>query len=481
MMRAQHGMVLVGLMLVSAFGAQAGVTVESLWNEMTDLEGLTQFPAPAYVCKQFSSYDRRSTDPEVKTDENWFANGDRGQHLRVEERNGAEEWVLMDADGPGAIVRFWSANPSDAGIVRVYIDGVEEPVLELPLTSMLGGGGMPFVKPISGERSRGWNSYLPIPYARHCKVTTSKRDFYYQVNCRTYEPGTQVESFSLETASAHEELIERIAARLARPGHFRMPPDAKTVHLDADLAPGKEGVVDVGEPGAFYRATVHVEAEDMDAALRGCLLEITFDEAEEPAVLTPLGDFFGAAPGLNTYAALPCGVLADGTMYAHWVMPFARSAEVRVVNHSGRQVGVSVSLLVGAYAWTDRSMYFHAAWRGEYPLATQPRQDWTYVQVDGKGVYVGDMLHITNPVKQWWGEGDEKIYIDGEDFPSHFGTGTEDYYGYAWCCNEPFEHAYHNQPRCDGPGNYGQTSVNRFHIIDAIPFTTSFRFDMEVW
>ncbi len=86
-----------------------------------------------------------------------------------------------------------------------------------------------------------------------------------------------------------------------------------------------------------------------------------------------------------------------------------------------------------------------------------------------------------NPVSAWWGEGDEKIYVDGEPFPSWFGTGSEDYYGYAWSDPKPFQHAYHNQTRCDGPGNRGRTSVNRFHILDAIPFTKSFRFDMEFW
>ena len=84
-------------------------------------------------------------------------------------------------------------------------------------------------------------------------------------------------------------------------------------------------------------------------------------------------------------------------------------------------------------------------------------------------------------MKDWWGEGDEKIYVDGESFPSHFGTGTEDYYGYAWCWPGLFTHAYHSQSRCDGPANYGRTSVNRFHIIDRIPFTTDFKFDMELW
>ena len=125
-------------------------------------------------------------------------------------------------------------------------------------------------------------------------------------------------------------------------------------------------------------------------------------------------------------------------------------------------------------------MHFHAKWRAE-TLKTRPFRDWTYCDLKGKGVFVGDMLSLTNPVTAWWGEGDEKIFVDGESFPSWFGTGSEDYYGYAWSDPKPFQHAYHNQTRCDGPGNRGRTSVNRFHILDAIPFTTSFRFDMEFW
>jgi len=88
---------------------------------------------------------------------------------------------------------------------------------------------------------------------------------------------------------------------------------------------------------------------------------------------------------------------------------------------------------------------------------------------------------VANPVRDWWGEGDEKIYVDGEAFPSFFGTGSEDYYGYAWSSSELFSHAYHNQSRCDGPRNYGHTSVNRFHNLDDIPFSKRLRFDMENW
>ncbi|NIA12711.1 MAG: DUF2961 domain-containing protein [Nitrospiraceae bacterium] len=472
---------LCSVLLMGAAHAAPQVTFESLLSEMTNLEALTRFPDPAYTCKQFSSYDRRSTDPNELTDENWFANGDRGRHLRTEERNGETEWVMMDAAGPGAIVRMWSANPKDAGVLRIFLDGAEEPVIEMPLTEFLGGEHMPTINPIGGVQGLGWNSYLPIPYAKHCKVTCSQGDFYYHVNYRTYAPGTQVASYTSAAAQRAQQAIQDVAKRLSTPASFGPVPSTWFVELDEALAPGASASTEFEGPAALYRLAMNVEADDMPAALRGCLIEIFFDGGTTPAVQAPLGDFFGTAPGANAYLSLPSGVTSTGQMYSHWVMPFERSARMTLTNHTQSDIAVTGQAVAGPYEWSDRSMYFHAKWRTENPIATRPRQDWNYLDCTGTGVFVGVMCHVTNPVKQWWGEGDEKIYVDGEAFPSHFGTGTEDYFGYAWCCPETFTHAYHNQPRCDGPGNYGQTCVSRFHIIDNIPFTQSFKFDMEVW
>ena len=165
---------------------------------------------------------------------------------------------------------------------------------------------------------------------------------------------------------------------------------------------------------------------------------------------------------------------------AWWCMPFQKSSVLRVHNLGKEPISVSLFTSDKPYTWTDRSIHFHAKWRTE-KLKTRPFRDWTYCTIKGPGVFVGDMLSVMNPVPAWWGEGDEKIYVDGEKFPSWFGTGTEDYYGYGWSDPKPFQHAYHNQTRCDGPGNKGHTSVNRFHILDNIPFQKSFRFDMEFW
>src|SRR5208283_5454809 len=160
--------------------------------------------------------------------------------------------------------------------------------------------------------------------------------------------------------------------------------------------------------------------------------------------------------------------------------PFAKSAKLELLNLNQQAVELATAIAVNDYAWTERSMHFHARWRTA-TMKTRPFRDFTYSEMKGKGVYLGNALHLFNPVPAWWGEGDERIYVDGEAFPSWFGTGTEDYYGYAWSDPKPFQHAYHNQTRCDGPGTRGRTSVNRFHILDSIPFTTSFKFDMEFW
>ncbi len=463
-------------------GAQS-VTMDSLLKEMTSLDWLAVAPGPAYITKQFSSYDRNSTDPKVLTEKNWFANGDRGQYLRKEKGASGEEFVLMDADGPGAIVRFWSANANEGGIVRIYIDGADKPAVELSLEQMLDGRVQPFVKPIAVSLSKGWSSYLPIPYGKHCKVTVSKFDIYYQINYRTYAPGTMVESYSAKLAERLKPQIESAAKALEAPETAaKLPENAVPTDYEVSLAPGEAQTLDLLGPAAVYGITCKADAADLPDALRGSVLEIAFD-GNAPAVIAPLGDFFGTAPGVNPFQSLSCGVAADGkTLYSHWVMPFQQKAVLSVTNHSKSSVSLSGAVTTAPWTWKPDSLYFHAKWRGVRDLPTRPMLDWNYMSAEGgRGRFAGVMLHITNPVPDWWGEGDEKIYVDGEDFPSHFGTGTEDYFGYAWCCNEKFTHAYHNQPRCDGPGNYGQTCVSRFHIMDNIPWTKSFRFDLEMW
>ena len=454
------------------------VATSSLIDEMTNLDRLAELPSPAYVTKQFSSYDRESVTPD--NHEKWFANRDCGQFVRSETNGGREELVMMDIDGPGAIVRIWSANPK--GTLRIYLDNNAEPVIEENMADLLGGKVAAFPEPIAGVRARGYNLYFPIPYASHCKVTSDEGGFYYHVNYRTYEPGTRVETFTCEELSCLKDKIQRVAGVLASPRTAVHNQTTSEHPFDLAIAPGESATVaELTGALAITSLELNLQANDRPAAARGLVLSISFDG--EQTVETPLGDFFGGAPWLHAYASLPVGIV-DGdppTLYSHWLMPFGKSARITLRNLGTQKVALKGIITSKPYAWSGRSLLFHAKWRIERDIPTRPFTDWTHLACAGKGRFVGGALHIINPVREWWGEGDEKIYVDGEIFPSHFGTGTEDYYGYAWCNNEPFQHAYHNQPICEGPRNFGHTCNSRFHVLDDIPFTRQFRFDLENW
>ncbi len=111
------------------------------------------------------------------------------------------------------------------------------------------------------------------------------------------------------------------------------------------------------------------------------------------------------------------------------------------------------------------------------PAEKERAIDWPMLYTEGRGRFVGVMLHVWSPKGGWWGEGDEKFFVDGEKFPSTFGTGSEDYFGYAWSSPKLFQHALHNQTI--SMNLRGHISVNRWHTADNVPFQSSFRGDIE--
>lgn len=456
------------------------ITFQSLLSEMVDIGALAEYPEPAYVGRQASSFDRRSTDPAIGTDKNWFANHDCGVYVGSEVVDGEQRNILMDVEGPGAIARIWSANPY--GIMRIYLDGATEPTLEFDFSEKFAKAKGTGRETLIGIRGRGANIFFPIPYAKSCKMTTTADQMFYHVNYRTYAADVAIEPFSPQMLEEFGADINEVALKLAAPEKLKASlDDANVSPFGESIAPSRSWTFIVEGQKAISGFTCRLEADDVKAALRGSLLRIYFDGQEEPAVECPLGDFFGSAPGINPYKSLPFGVYPDGLMYCHYLMPFRKEARFEIVNLTDQPVKVSGKVVFGNYEWNERSMYFHANWQTRIDAPTRPQWDWNWIDAQGQGVFVGAMFDIMNPAIVWWGEGDEKIYIDGEDFPSTFGTGTEDYFGYAWSWFTEFEHAYHNQTHCDRPGNLGHSSLNRFHFLDALPFTQSIRFDMEVW
>ena len=298
-----------------------------------------------------------------------------------------------------------------------------------------------------------------------------------------FAAGTSVKTFDPGDPQRCASVVESVVSALKNPEPLAAARAGGEEHEhELTLSPRAGWTTDLDaapEGSVLYDLECTVSAPDRAAALRGMLLEMRFDG--QATVSTPLGDFFGTAPDANPYTSLPLEVKEDGTMICRWWMPFRKKLSLSLRNLSEEKVQARVKMRAVPAPFEQGTLYFHAKWRQERAIPTRPMRDWTFMTAKGRGVFVGDALYVANPVKNWWGEGDEKIYVDGETFPSHFGTGTEDYFGYAWCSPDLFTHAYHNQTRCDGPGNYGHTAVNRWHILDRIPFRNAFRFDMEVW
>ena len=482
---ALAGVVLIAV-AVPAGAEKPRITFESLLDEMVDRDAAARFPQPAYTCRQASSYDRASVSAEDQT--TWMANNDRSFFIRQEENDGREEWVMMDAKGPGCVVRFWATSGNPIGNIRVYVDGNKEPVINEPAKGLVGGDAL-VGPPLSEVRAKGMNLYLPIPYASHCKITYDRPNFqfsknkddllYYQINYRTYEPSAKVEAFSRAGFEAAAAKIAKLQKALIEPGI-----DESNVEESdpVTIAPGeKERVAldGISEPRAIRMLAMRLKAEDMQVATRSVILDMEFDGKR--TVWCPVGDFFGSGVGANPYKGWWRKVDEDGWMTCWWPMPFRSSCAVTVENLSQQKVTVEAKGVVAPWDWDDRSMYFHADWRQEYPIDATVKHDWNYVETSGQGVYMGDNLCVVNPVEGWWGEGDEKIYVDGEEFPSHFGTGTEDYYGYAWCTPEFFCSPFHSQPLAEGPRNAGNVTNTRVRLLDGVPFTKSLKMDMEVW
>lgn len=258
--------------------------------------------------------------------------------------------------------------------------------------------------------------------------------------------------------------------------------------LEGSILPGKEKSLTINGQRAIRSMTFQVRANDLPQALRSTILKIEFDGAQ--TVWCPTGDFFGTGYHVRPHSTWYTGVSDDNTLSCYWVMPFAKQAKISILNLGSQPVELTRGrILSSAWNWDDRSCHFHAAWKQWPEIETQSNEksrdrgafDLNWITVNGQGTYVGDVLTLFNTAKAWWGEGDEKIYVDGEAFPSHIGTGTEDYYGYAWCKPNFFESAFHAQPSGDGNLVPGFTVNSRYRALDAIPFKKSLKFDMELW
>ncbi len=463
------------------------ISLSSLLKELADTSSIARFPQRYYTSHEASSYDRARISPDLP---GWFANSDQNQYIRTETTQGRTEKVMMDADGPGAIVRFWlTTDQNKHGTMRVYLDGASTPQISFLaydlFTSGLNVKG-PLAQAHPGYRpdGNGGNTlYLPIPYAKHCKVTWEEKSQgarYYQINYRSYDADTRVKTFTNQDLESARPSIERVNQALAAPVVAKAP--GQTSAVNAALAPGgKQSLALPGGPNAVQLLTLKLNPKLLplsERALRSLILEMRCDG--EDTVWCPVSDLFGSGVGLNTVRNRFTQVDKNGEMRCCWAMPYRISAQIALHNLGDAPISAALSAHTAAWIWDENSMHFHASWHYEMGLKTDPVREWNYNTIAGRGVYVGDVLALYNPLATWYGEGNEKIWVDSDTFPSHLGTGTEDYYGFSYAPQPVFLAAFVGQPRLDQEMTQGHSTLIRTRGLDAIPFRRALKFNFEL-
>jgi hypothetical protein len=241
--------------------------------------------------------------------------------------------------------------------------------------------------------------------------------------------------------------------------------------------------------------------------LRRLILKMYWDGEEEPSVLVPVGDFFGIGHARTAnFVSTPLQMSPEGgkAFNSFFHLPFASGARIEVASELEHE-------RVFFYYYVDYEEFddleeglgrFHAQWRRENPTDgvdergqsneeflfggenATGKGNYTILEAEGRGHYVGCVLNVHNLREteewNWYGEGDDMIFIDGEEWPpSLHGTGTEDYFNTAWSPREKYSAPYHGITLGGGENWSGRISLYRFHIEDPVTFERSIRVTIE--
>ncbi|MCX6927317.1 MAG: DUF2961 domain-containing protein, partial [Verrucomicrobia bacterium] len=441
-------------------------TFGQMLTEMVDRDQLAKDPQSAFVSRLVSSTDPRDPGTSPTGQPAGHMNSDWSNFRRWELNGGRREWVLIDVPGPGVLTRWWSGGFPEVANCRIYLDNSVTPIFtgNPSLTELVTGQfANLFGWALAFEAARGIDSYAPIPFQQRLKITwdgsnphgTGGADgspppplgdatggLWFNIEYRQYTNGTEIKTYSASDPIQDRLVLELASNRLAAPA-VAGNVSQSTTNIGS-LAPGESFVRTLMGSAAIRRIFVKVTGADQAAA-----------------------------------------VAANGDLTSLWVMPFKNTAEVRLVNQSSQTITVTLEVAVGTWTWNDQSMYYHAQFQQEDGIKSDGgnvgggQAMWNFVNLRGRGVYVADTLSVNNNTGSWWGEGDEKIYVDEDVYPSFSGTGSEDYYGFAWGNGALFQKRFVSQPNSSGNGSSGVSVESRLRLLDTIPFTNRLRFDME--
>lgn len=458
------GCVLAEAVCLASAPPEKPLAYVDILGQLTNLDRLAHLQ-PGCKGGLFSSWDRNSRTV-------WGANGDAGQYLRVEPDG---EAVMMDIDGPGVVYRTWSANPM--GKLRIYLDGALSPSYEWNFPDLFDGKLPPFIKPLVYRRDGAQSAsdcYLPIPFGKHIKITADKaHGEYYQFNYVLFPKDQRVDSFRLPLTAEEQVALSAAAEAWSHSGLDPKPrlPGQQTVSKTITIAPGQTAVLcSLRDAGIIRAIRARVQTEQR-YAWRKLVLRGEWDGAKWPQILTPLGPFFGFDWETADYGSVPTGC-RSGQAYQYFPMPFEKSASLSLKSFLEAPATVEFEIEWAPLTrFPEDSAYFYARWRHEPDSAAF---EYPFLETAGRGHFVGVSMPIDHPLGGWWGEGDEKVWVDDDDFPPYIGTGSEDYFGDAWGI------LYLSGPSYGASSMKGHRTCNyRWHFMDFIPFTKRMRMTIE--
>jgi hypothetical protein len=237
--------------------------------------------------------------------------------------------------------------------------------------------------------------------------------------------------------------------------------------------------------------------------LKNLVLRAWWDGESTPSVEVPIGDFFGL--GLGEYYVYQSELLAVApikALNAYFQMPFSSSARLTLSNEGKIRTDslyfavdyVTLASLPGDVG-RFHAQYRQAApckgsiddWSNEYDAKVNDRKNlngegnYVFLEATGKGHFVGVTQAVEQNQDQWFGEGDDMIFIDGDAKPTINGTGTEDYYNGAWDFGlQAFAFQHNGAPYIVDPERLGgRYCLYRWHTESPISFEQSIRVTIE--
>lgn len=343
-------------------------------------------------------------------------------------RKEGDNSVIFDQEGPGCIQRIWSAT-YDTPPVSFYFDDDISPSFTVPsLKALFDGTFSPFLAPYSGISMGAGYTYLPIPFAKRCKIVVHGNINFYQITYQKFPENRGVESFSINPSAEYMQKHSHVGQVLRNIGDIPWPisDKAQKIHTKGRAKVGKPfALADLDGPAIVRSVKIKADCID-DRMFRRALIRIFADNIKKPLVWSPLGDFFLDGFNQKFSKSIMLGI-KDDWYYCYFPMPFRENMLITIVNEALAPINIETEIIYEPMDVFPADIgYFNAWWHRQNP--TVNNELFPILDIKGRGHWCGVSHAMQGTGGLSFLEGDDMAWIDGRDNSFYNGTGTEDFF-----------------------------------------------------